>query len=76
MLSEIFSGIIDGALQAAFDFISSIMEKRSLVKQGQAQQAAAETAKAAQAQANMAQAEADAPKTPDQALDRLRNGSA
>lgn len=52
------------------------MEKRGLVKQGQAQQAAAETAKAENAQASMAQAIADAPQSKDEALQRLKDGSA
>lgn len=75
-MGSIISAIVNGALRAVFGWISSIMEKRGLVRQGQQQQAAAETAKAEEAQAGMAQAIADAPQTKDAALERLKEGSA
>lgn len=75
-MGSIISAIVNGALTAVFGWISSIMEKRGLVRQGQQQQAAAETATAEQAQARMAQAEADAPQSKDEALARLKGGTA
>lgn len=75
-MGTIISAIVNGALTAVFGFLSSIMEKRGLVRQGQQQQAAAETATAEKTQAAIAQAVADAPQTKDAALQRLRDGTA
>lgn len=75
-MGTIISAIIDGALTAALNFIQSIIEKRALVRQGQAQQAAAETSASEAAEARMGQAIADAPQSKDEALARLRGGTA
>ena len=76
-MGTIISAIIDGVLSAAISWLQGIAEKRQLVKTGQAQQAAAgKPAQAAKAETAMAQAEADAPKTPDAALQRLKDGTA
>ena len=76
MISSLISGAIDGIVTAIFGWINSIMEKRGLIQQGQAQQAAATTANTATVQARIANAEAQAPQTKDAALDRLRAGDA
>jgi hypothetical protein len=75
-MGTIVSAIVDGVLKAAIGWLTAILEKRQLVKQGQTQQAAAETAKSEQTEASIAQAEADAPATNTAVLDRLKGGNA
>jgi hypothetical protein len=75
-MGTIVTAIVDGVLKFAFDYLSSVMEKRGLIRQGMAAQAAAETAASEAAQARMGQATADAPQTKDEALARFRDGTA
>lgn len=76
MIAFILKWLGDEALGAIMGLIQSELEKRNLIAQGQAQQAAKETASSEAVQADIAAAEANAPKTPDAALDRLRGGTA
>jgi hypothetical protein len=76
MIGTILSALFDSVLSAVVDYLKAMQERRGLIKQGQAQQAAAETAESAKTQAAMAKAEAESPKTPDAALERLRDGTA
>lgn len=75
-MGSIISAVVNGALTAIFDAISRIMEKRGLIRQGQEQQAHKETRESEKSEARMNDALVNAPKTPDAALDRLRNGTA
>ncbi len=75
MGAGIVSAIIDSVVKAAFAYLSSVMEKRGLIQQGQAAQAAAETANAEKSEARMNDAQANAPRTPDEALQRLKDGT-
>lgn len=76
MISAILTAFFDSALSAVVDYLKAMQERRGLIRQGQAQQAGAESAQSAKTQAAMAQAEAESPKTPDAALERLRNETA
>lgn len=76
MFSALLGTLIDSVVKAAFNYFASAMEKRGLIQQGQAQQAAKETASAEATQAAIAKAEANAPQTKDAVLDALRTGNA
>ena len=76
MFTGLLGSLIDSVVKAAFGYFAGVMDKRGLIQQGQANQAAATTAATEVTQARMGQAVADSPKTPDQALARLENGNA
>jgi hypothetical protein len=76
LIQALVPALADDALKALFGFISSEMSKRNLIKEGQAQQAAAETAQSAKTEAAMAQAIQDAPTSKGAALKRLEDGNA
>lgn len=76
MFAALLGTLIDSVVKAAFNYFAAAMEKRGLIQQGQASQAAAEVASAEATQANIAQAEANAPQTKDAVLQRLRSGTA
>ncbi len=75
-MGTILSAIVDGLLKYAFQYLTSVMERRGLIAQGMATQAAKETASSAVTEAAISQAVADSPKTKDAALERLKGGSA
>lgn len=76
IITAVLKALGDSVLTALSDFIQAEMHDRGLIKQGQASQAAAETAKSEHTEAAMAEAEASAPKTKDEALKRLEDGTA
>lgn len=76
MGGTILTAIINGVLQMAYKALSDFMEKRGLIQQGQAQQPAKETAASEASEARMNDALVNAPRTPEQALSRLRDGTA
>lgn len=76
MFAGLIGTLIDSVVKAAFSYFASAMERRGLIQQGQAQQAAHEMATAEATEANMAQAISQAPVTKDAALQRLRDGTA
>lgn len=76
MFAGLLGTLVDSVVKAAFSYFASVMEKRGLIQQGQAQQAAAETATSQATQARMGQAIADAPQTKEAILNRLRDGTA
>ncbi len=53
MGSGIISAILDSVLKAAFDYLSSVMERRGLIQQGMAVQAAKETAESEKSESRM-----------------------
>ena len=75
MFAGVIGSLLDSIVKAAFSYFAGVMEKRGLIQQGQAQQAAKETASAEATEAAMGQAIADAPTTKNAALDRLKAGN-
>ena len=68
MLASILESIFSALLSAVFKPITDWLTKRANIKQGQAQQAAAETAASLSAETAIAQAETDGPETIDDAI--------
>lgn len=74
MFGTIISGIVDGIVSALCGWISGIMEKRGLIQQGQAQQAAKDTATAEATEQKMGQAAVQSPSDKEGILARLKAG--
>lgn len=76
MIGGIIADVIEWALGGVLRAITGWLDARAEQKQGAVAQASRDTAVAEKTEAAMAQAEADAPKSNEEALERLRKGSA
>lgn len=72
VIADIIEALFGGVLRA----ITGWLDARAEQKQGAVAQASRDTAAAESTESAMAQAEADAPKSNEEALERLRKGSA
>ena len=63
MLTALLGTLIDSVVKGLFGYLSGIMDKRGLVKQGQQIQAASETATSLNTETKIAQAETDTDKS-------------
>lgn len=76
MFADIAAKVIEAILGAVLRKIVGWLDARAEQKQGAVAQASRDTAAAEKTESAMAQAEADAPKSNDEALKRLRDGTA
>lgn len=76
MIAAVIAKIVEALFGGVLRTITGWLDARAEQKQGAQAQAARDTAAAESVEAAMAQAEADAPKSKNEALERLRGGTA
>lgn len=76
MIAAVIADIVEALFGGVLRMITGWLDNRAAQKQGAQAQASRDTAVAEQTESAMAQAEADAPKTENEALERLRGGTA
>lgn len=75
LLGSLLGSLGDSVIKALFGLLTSEMDRRNLLAQGAATQAASETAVSAKVEAGMAAAEANAPRTDAGVDKRLTDGT-
>lgn len=75
MLATILAALGDSLIKSLFSLLENEMQKRNLLAQGAAIQAAKETVATAQSEQAMAQALSDAPRSRSEVLDVLDKGA-